>query len=467
MALSTISGTTGITDATITSAKLADFAAAVDLNGVELILDADQDTSITADTDDQIDIKISGADDFRFTANTFTALAGSGIVVPDGGLTFGSTAISATAAEINLIDGGTSRGTTAVADADGIITNDGGTMRLTTAATFKTYFQDGVTASAIAADDIAAGDAAVNVTTSSGDITVDSNAGAVSIDGHTGVTLASSNSGSITLDSVADIILDAAGNDFNFKANGTEVLRITNSSSDVIIRPVVDAKDIIFQQRDGTEVARIEDNGTFNIVTDKLAINGTAVTSTAAELNKLDGVGTLKQAGKETIWVPASAMYPTTTAGTDPQQVETTAGRPDMKVLDYDPGTIEASQFSVAFPKSWNEGTVTYQVYWTPSNTNTGNCLWELMAVACGDGDTIDVAFGTTITVTDAGIGTVEDQQVSPLSSDLTIAGSPAVDQQCYFQVRRNASNGLDTFTGDARLLGIKIFFTTDAANDA
>ena len=43
MALSTISGTTGITDATITSAKLADFTAAVDLNGVELILDADQD----------------------------------------------------------------------------------------------------------------------------------------------------------------------------------------------------------------------------------------------------------------------------------------------------------------------------------------------------------------------------------------------------------------------------------------
>ena len=41
MALSTISGTTGITDATITSAKLADFTAAVDLNGVELLLDQD------------------------------------------------------------------------------------------------------------------------------------------------------------------------------------------------------------------------------------------------------------------------------------------------------------------------------------------------------------------------------------------------------------------------------------------
>ena len=99
-----------------------------------------------------------------------------------------------------------------------------------------------------------------------------------------------SDSGDLTIDAGGDLILDAAGNDFKFKDNGTEILRITNSSSDVIIRPVADAKDIIFQQRDGTEVARVEDNGTFNVVTDKLAINGTAVTSTAAELNILDGV---------------------------------------------------------------------------------------------------------------------------------------------------------------------------------
>jgi hypothetical protein len=61
-----------------------------DINGDELILDADADTSITADTDDQIDIKIAGADDFSFTANTFTAAAGSSISSPDysGGAVF-------------------------------------------------------------------------------------------------------------------------------------------------------------------------------------------------------------------------------------------------------------------------------------------------------------------------------------------------------------------------------------------
>ena len=97
-------------------------------------------------------------------------------------------------------------------------------------------------------------------------------------------------SGDLTVDVAGDIIFDADGGDFKFQDGGTEILRITNSSSDVIIRPVVDAKDLIFQQRDGTEVARVEDNGTFNVVTGKLAINGTAITSTAAELNILDGV---------------------------------------------------------------------------------------------------------------------------------------------------------------------------------
>ena len=83
----------------------AGFGGSLDIEGRELVLDADGDTTLTADTDDQIDIKIAGADDFRFTANTFTALSGSGVVIPDGGLTLGSTAVTSTAAELNLLDG--------------------------------------------------------------------------------------------------------------------------------------------------------------------------------------------------------------------------------------------------------------------------------------------------------------------------------------------------------------------------
>ncbi len=175
----------------------------------------------------------------------------------------------------------------------------------------------------------------------------------------------------------------------------------------------------------------------------------------------------IKIAGTETMWVPASAMYATETNGAEANQVETTALRPDMKVMDFADTADDHAQFSVAFPKSWNEGTITYQCFWTPSTTNTGDCIFGLQGVSCGDSDTIDVAFGTAVNITDAGIGTVEDQQVSAVSSAVTIAGSPAVDQQTYFQIFRDANAGGDTFTGVARLLGIKIFFTTDAANDA
>ena len=182
----------------------------------------------------------------------------------------------------------------------------------------------------------------------------------------------------------------------------------------------------------------------------------------------LQGNGSaLKIAGKETMWIPAQAMYGPTTNPADAAQVETTATRPDLKVFDFDASTKQYTQFTVAMPKSWNEGTVTYQVYWSPSTTNTGNCVFGLQAVACADGDTIDVVYGTNQDVTDAGIGTVEDQQISAESSAMTVAGSPAAGEQTYFQLYRDAAAGGDTFTGEARVLGVKIFYTTDAANDA
>jgi hypothetical protein len=179
------------------------------------------------------------------------------------------------------------------------------------------------------------------------------------------------------------------------------------------------------------------------------------------------GTAAVKIAGTETIFIPAQAMFGTTTNGADAQAVETTATRPELKVLDFDAGTAEYAQFSIAMPKSWNLGTVTFQVFWCPSNTNTGNAIFGLQGVSCTEGDTADVAFGTAAEVTDAGIGTVEDVQMTAVSGAVTIAGSPADDDQTFFQLYRDAADGSDTFTGDARVMGIKLFYTTDAANDA
>ncbi len=72
-----------------------------------------------------------------------------------------------------------------------------------------------------------------------------------------------------------------------------------------------------------------------------------------------------KVAGLETIYVPAAAMYPNSTAGcADLEQVELSNG-PELKCLDFDASSDENAQFTVCFPKSWNEGTVTFQAFWT------------------------------------------------------------------------------------------------------
>ena len=183
------------------------------------------------------------------------------------------------------------------------------------------------------------------------------------------------------------------------------------------------------------------------------------------ELNKLDGVGTLKQAGKETIWVPAQAMTPTSSNGCATlATVETTSGRPDMNVLDFDKDSDEFAQFAVAFPKSWNAGTVTFQFFWSGIAATTSVTL-TLAGVAFADNDSIDTAYGTAVAVADNAQGAVEECLVSAESGNITIAGSPGDNELTYFRIGRDVSE--DNMAGDCRLHGIKLHFTTDAANDA
>jgi len=120
-----------------------------------------QDGAIVPITDNDIDL---GTSSLEFKDLFIDGTANIDTLSLDG------TAVTATGTEINLIDGGATVGTTAVADGDGIIHNDGGTMRVTSAATFKTYFQEGIST---AFDDLSAGDAAVSVTTTAGNITID------------------------------------------------------------------------------------------------------------------------------------------------------------------------------------------------------------------------------------------------------------------------------------------------------
>jgi hypothetical protein len=74
-------GSDQIADGAVGSAQIADDAvtvAKININGGELVLDADGDTSITADTDDQIDFKTGGIDRITIDSSGNLNMTGAG-----------------------------------------------------------------------------------------------------------------------------------------------------------------------------------------------------------------------------------------------------------------------------------------------------------------------------------------------------------------------------------------------------
>jgi len=123
----------------------------LDANGADVIL-KDGGTTFGSLTNSSGELVIKSGS----TPTTAMTFSGANVTF-SGTVTIGSAGIneteleildgaSVTTTELNIIDGDTSAGTTAVADGDGIVTNDGGTMRQTTVQTFATYFGSEITA---------------------------------------------------------------------------------------------------------------------------------------------------------------------------------------------------------------------------------------------------------------------------------------------------------------------------------
>lgn len=170
--------------------------------------------------------------------------------------------------------------------------------------------------------------------------------------------------------------------------------------------------------------------------------------------------------GQQTIWFPALAMVSRTSNGAASGTVETSINKVMVKTLDFDTTAQEFAQFAVQMPKGWNESDLICQFVWSHANTITNyGVAWNIAAVAIGNSDVLDAAFGTSVTVVDTG-GTNNAVYISDETSPLTVAGSPSPEEYVVFQVARWPANASDTLGIDARLHGVKIHYTIDAAKD-
>ena len=212
--------TLAVTGATTISTNL-DVDGITNLDAVDIDGAVQIDATLSVGVDDTgYDVKLFGDTASAFmlwdaSADDLILSGAAGLIVPDGQFTLGSTAITSTGAEINILDGGNAASSVTLVDADRIIVNDNGTMKQVAVSALNTY-----TSASIAADDISAGDGAVNITTSSGNITIDAAAGDADIifkgtDGSSDITALtldmSADGAAIFKSSIAAVSLDISG----------------------------------------------------------------------------------------------------------------------------------------------------------------------------------------------------------------------------------------------------------------
>lgn len=199
----------------------------------------------------------------------------------------------------------------------------------------------------------------------------------------------------------------------------------------------------------------------------KLTTAGSVVTATEDHRAGQYGPFAGNAYGRTEIWVPANRITPSATGGCAAlATIASAANQPDIQTLDFDTTTQEFAQFSIALPKRWNRGTITFAPVWSHAAAATFGVVWELQAVAISNDDPIAVAFGTAVGSTDAG-GTTNDVYVGPESAAITVGGSPAVGDVVFFRLARAPANGSDTLNVDARLHGLVLYVNHAAENDA
>lgn len=198
-------------------------------------------SALTPDANNTIDIGTSGAQ--------FKDLYIDGTAYLDA-IDFNGTAISSTAAELNIVDGSTAATSTTLADADRVVVNDNGTMVQVALTDFETYFESAL-------------DTLSNVTTvgalNAGSITsgfgaIDNGSSAITTTGT--VTYGSLSDGSITITAFVD--------EDDMSSNSATLVP-TQQSVKAYVDSQVTAQDLDFQGDSGGALSIDLDSETLDI----------------------------------------------------------------------------------------------------------------------------------------------------------------------------------------------------------
>ncbi len=221
----------------------------------------------------------------------------------------------------------------------------------------------------------------------------------------------------------------------------------------------------------GSEVATVYDDDIYIVdpadATKRIRFNADAITTgTDVVVSvKSDSAVNLGSVGTHEVYIPAGAMYGTTTDGAAYASRELATNDIMISSFNFDTTTAEKAQFNWATPANWDAGTIRFKLYWTTTGGSSAQTIdFDLAGVAFANDDAMDSAVGTAANVSDTWIAD-DDLHVTSYSSAITIAGSPVAGELVVFQLSRDVAT--DTLGVDAEVLGVLIEYSTDASNSS
>lgn len=221
----------------------------------------------------------------------------------------------------------------------------------------------------------------------------------------------------------------------------------------------------------GSEVATVYDDDIYIVdpadATKRIRFNADAITTgTDVVVSvKSDSAVNLGSVGTHEVYIPAGAMYGTTTDGAAYASRELATNDIMVSSFNFDTTTAEKAQFNWATPANWDAGTIRFKLYWTTTGGSAAQTIdFDLAGVAFANDDAMDSAVGTAANVSDTWIAD-DDLHVTSYSSAITIAGSPVAGELVVFQLSRDVAT--DTLGVDAEVLGVLIEYSTDASNSS
>lgn len=123
------------------------------------------------------------------------------------------------------------------------------------------------------------------------------------------------------------------------------------------------------------------------------------------------------------------------------------------EVLAYDASTIEYMDFICRVSDRYTGASFNLKIFWTATSATSGNVVWEAAFHRNPTSEDIDTAHTFSYqSVTAAAGATNGFPTYSSIAFTQSQADSIAAGEQTILRIRRNASSGSDTMTGDAEL---------------